>query len=98
MHANEIGHLNLNCDHVIHNSKSNSVKIIGFSSSSLFCSKRGYSPKLAGKDLHDLSPEQTRRVNQQIDFCSDFYSLGIIFYCSLAGKHPFQSPNTMEIV
>ncbi|MGI6629778.1 MAG: AAA family ATPase [Bacillota bacterium] len=38
-----------------------------------------------------VSPEQTGRINRQVDERSDFYSLGVIFYRLLTGKLPFQA-------
>jgi len=98
MHANKICHLNLTCDHIILDSVSNSIKMIGYGSSSSFSSKRNHNPKLGGKDARYISPEQTGRVNRDVDFRSDFYSLGVIFYRLLAGRYPFDGQSTMKIV
>ncbi|MES2026585.1 MAG: AAA family ATPase [Pseudomonadota bacterium] len=44
------------------------------------------------------SPEQTGRMNRQVDYRSDYYSLGIVFYELLSGHLPFESDNVMELV
>ncbi len=49
-------------------------------------------------ELNYISPEQTGRTNQVIDYRSDFYSLGIIFYEMLAGKLPFACNSAAEIL
>jgi len=49
-------------------------------------------------DLDYISPEQTGRTNQVIDYRSDYYSLGIIFYEMLAGKLPFVSNSSSELL
>ena len=49
-------------------------------------------------DLDYISPEQTGRTNQVIDYRSDYYSLGIIFYEMLAGKLPFVSISSSELM
>jgi len=45
-----------------------------------------------------ISPEQTGRMNRQVDYRSDYYSLGVIFYELLTGKLPFESDSAMEII
>ncbi len=45
-----------------------------------------------------MSPEQTGRMNCAVDFRSDLYSLGIVFYEMLTGRPPFQSDDALEIV
>ncbi|MCP4752455.1 MAG: AAA family ATPase [Proteobacteria bacterium] len=50
------------------------------------------SPKDLGEDLYTYtSPEQTGRINWQVDQRSDLYSLGVVFYEMLSGKVPFDS-------
>ena len=98
MHCNKKCHLNLTCDHIILDAESKTVKIIGCGSSSSFCNKQRHCPKLLEKDLRYISPEQSGRVNRDVDYRSDFYSLGVIFYRILAGFHPFESLNEMKIV
>lgn len=45
-----------------------------------------------------ISPEQTGRMNRMVDFRTDFYSLGVIFYELLTGTPPFISENPMELI
>lgn len=54
---NGTSHLKLTYDHIIFNSEINSIKIIGFDSSSLFCNKRSHNQKLLQRDLHHISLE-----------------------------------------
>ena len=98
MHSKKICHLDLTCDHIIFNSVSNSIKIIGCGSSSTFCNKLSYNPKLSERDLRFISTEQTGRVNRDVDFRSDFYSLGIIFYRLLTGYYPFDSEIPSKLI
>ncbi len=41
-------------------------------------------------DLRYIAPEQTGRVNRDVDYRTDLYALGCIFYEILAGKAPFE--------
>ena len=45
-----------------------------------------------------LSPEQTGRVNRSVDYRSDFYALGVLFYELLTGQLPFQGEDPLELV
>ncbi|CAN5399922.1 AAA family ATPase [soil metagenome] len=44
------------------------------------------------------SPEQSGRTNRQIDFRSDYYSLGVILYEMACGLPPFRSSDPMELL
>jgi serine/threonine protein kinase len=45
-----------------------------------------------------ISPEQTGRMNRRVDYRTDFYSLGIVFYELLTGEHPFLSEAPLEML
>ena len=44
------------------------------------------------------SPEQTGRINHRVDFSTDMYSLGIVFYQLLTGELPFKSTDPLELI
>ena len=44
------------------------------------------------------SPEQTGRINYRVDFTTDLYSLGIIYYELLTGTPPFFSSDPLELI
>jgi predicted ATPase/signal transduction histidine kinase len=45
-----------------------------------------------------ISPEQTGRMNRMVDFRTDFYSMGVVFYELLTGTPPFISENPLELI
>lgn len=55
-------------------------------------------PQILEGTLAYISPEQTGRMNCSIDYRTDFYSLGIIFYEMLTGQLPFITSDPMELV
>lgn len=48
--------------------------------------------------LEYMSPEQTGRTNLDVDYRSDFYSLGVTLYELFAGRTPFQSNDPMTLL
>lgn len=52
--------------------------------------------RLAG-NLAYISPEQTGRMDRAIDYRTDFYSLGVVFYELSTGRKPFSSDNPLEL-
>ena len=45
-----------------------------------------------------ISPEQTGRMNRNIDYRTDFYALGVTFYEMLAGQLPFDATDILELI
>ena len=45
-----------------------------------------------------MSPEQTGRINREIDYRTDFYSLGATLYELIAGRPPFPADDPLELV
>ncbi|MDD2761638.1 MAG: AAA family ATPase, partial [Methylomonas sp.] len=57
-----------------------------------------YDPEFVRNTLAYTSPEQTGRINYRVDFSTDLYSLGIVFYELLTGKLPFFSRDPLELI
>ena len=55
-------------------------------------------PPAGCNSLVYISPEQTGRMNRTVDYRTDFYSLGIIFYELLTGQPPFRSDDPLELM
>lgn len=48
--------------------------------------------------LEYISPEQTGRTNLEVDYRSDFYSLGVTLYELFLGAKPFESDDPMALL
>ena len=57
-----------------------------------------YDPDFIRNTLAYTSPEQTGRINYRVDFSTDLYSLGIVFYELLTGQLPFFSHDPLELI
>ncbi|MDD1620963.1 MAG: AAA family ATPase [Methylococcaceae bacterium] len=57
-----------------------------------------YDPEFVRHTLAYTSPEQTGRINYRVDFSTDLYSLGIVFYELLTGALPFFSTDPLELI
>lgn len=53
--------------------------------------------KLEGTLLY-MAPEQTGRMNMNIDYRTDFYALGVTFYEMLTGELPFVYSDPLELL
>jgi predicted ATPase/GAF domain-containing protein len=100
IHAREIIHKDLSPDNILVDRETNSVHIIDFelSTRQQFQSSAFSGVSVIEGTLQYMSPEQTGRMNRIIDYRSDFYSLGIIFYEILTGKKPFEGKDALELI
>lgn len=57
-----------------------------------------YDPNFVAGTLAYISPEQTGRINHRVEFSTDIYSLGIIFYQMLTGRLPFTSTDPLALI
>ncbi len=52
----------------------------------------------AALPLAYTAPEQTGRMNRSVDYRSDFYSMGVVFYELLTGRLPFAGTSSTELI
>jgi predicted ATPase/signal transduction histidine kinase/ActR/RegA family two-component response regulator len=100
IHAAGIVHKNINPSNIIYNRITGQVKIIDFTIATFLThgSAEFNTPNILEGVPAYLSPEQTGRMNRTINYHTDLYSLGVIFYEMLTGKPPFQSRDTMTLI
>ncbi len=100
IHARDIIHKALAPDCVLFDPANGVVSLSGFSIASELDQERQavqISRRLEGP-LPYISPEQTGRMNRDLDYRSDYYSLGVLLFELLIGKRPFQADNILEWV
>jgi len=100
IHTHRIVHRDISSDNVIVNTTTNDVKLIDFDMSKRIEAGEhdlGTTQSLEGT-LHFISPEQTGNLDRPVDYRSDLYSLGVVFYYMLAGRLPFMSSDHREVV
>ncbi|HVJ89279.1 MAG TPA: AAA family ATPase, partial [Labilithrix sp.] len=97
IHAAKIIHKDLKPDNILVEPTSAAVKIMGF----------GLATRTTRDDVDDqasqlvegslpyMSPEQTGRMNRDVDRRSDVYSLGVVFFEMLTGRLPFEAHDAL---
>ncbi|MBD2310070.1 AAA family ATPase [Desertifilum sp. FACHB-1129] len=100
LYQHRVIHKDLKPTNILINPKTQQVKLIDFSIASLLPKETQeiLSTNTLEGTLAYIAPEQTGRMNRGIDYRSDFYSLGVVFYELLTGQLPFQANDPMELV
>lgn len=100
IHKHKIIHKDISPSNILWNIETSEVKLIDFGLATQLAKENPQivPPHLLEGTLYYISPEQTGRMNRTIDYRSDFYSLGVIFYHLFTGILPFDCNEPMEIV
>lgn len=97
LHARGVIHKNLQPKSLLWDEQTSALKLIDLHAASELASERqdaGVAIQLSGA-LPYLSPEQTGRMNRDLDYRSDYYSLGVTLFELLTGSQPFQADDAM---
>jgi len=100
IHAHDIVHKALSPECVLLDPVSCTIALAGFACASELNQERQamqMSRRIEGP-LPYISPEQTGRMNRDLDYRSDYYSLGVLLFELLTGKRPFEADNLLEWV
>ncbi|NOU93814.1 AAA family ATPase [Paenibacillus sp. LMG 31456] len=101
LHHSKNIHLNLTSHAFIVDSENLKVQITDFNDLLHIPADNSYvyEPKMyPDSRLPYMAPEQTGRMNRQVDFRTDIYSIGIVFYEMLTGRLPFLSQDVSELI
>ena len=100
VHAHGVIHKDIKPDNILIHPQTRAVKLGDFGIASRLASEipTAEAPLKMQGTLSYMSPEQTGRMNQPLDYRSDFYSLGVTFFQMLTGRLPFAATDPMEIV
>jgi predicted ATPase/uncharacterized protein GlcG (DUF336 family) len=100
LHSRGLIHKDLKPAHVLVNSATGQVWLMGFGIASRLPRERQAPepPEFIAGTLRYMAPEQTGRMNRSVDARSDLYALGVMLYEMLTGSLPFTASDPMEWV
>ena len=100
VHQHHIIHRDINSHNILVNLQTRQIKIIGFGLASRIDLRVQHlgNPEGLTSSLAYISPEQTGRMNRVVDYRTDLYSLGVVFYEILTGGLPFNNDDPLALV
>ena len=100
LHKTGIIHRDIKPHNILLNPQTFEIKITDFGISSIITGvdDEVYNPQYITGTLPYISPEQTGRMNINVDYRTDLYSLGVTFFEMVTGIIPFQSRDPLETI
>jgi len=100
LHQHHIIHKNIQPENIFINKNSHQIWLIDFRFATVLPKEKPHilNPDTIEGELAYMSPERTGRMERAIDYRTDFYSLGVLFYQMLTGHLPFESSDPLELV
>lgn len=95
IHALNVIHRDIKPGNIIVNQRTKDVKLIDFDVALDLSEPRREDRDTFEGSLPYMSPEQTGRMNRELDYRADYYSLGITLFELLTGTLPFKASDTM---
>jgi predicted ATPase/class 3 adenylate cyclase/predicted Ser/Thr protein kinase len=101
LHKENIFHTRLHPSNILIENKTGKVFLIDFGSATPLNTLAVSTAALPEKEtdvLKYIAPEQTGRINRNIDNRADLYSVGVILYRLFTGELPFESNDGPELI
>lgn len=100
LHRGGVIHKNINPSSILVDPEGSACQLIDFSEATRLSRERpaASASSQLGARLVYVSPEQTGRLNRTVDWRSDLYSLGVVFYEMLTGRPPFVADDSIALV
>lgn len=100
IHRQHVIHKDLHPGNILIHPQTMQVQITDFDLSSLLSREQPavQPPSTLEGVLGFISPEQTGRMNRSIDYRTDFYTVGVLFYRLLTGRMPFAEDSPIAMV
>lgn len=100
LHQQNITHNDIQPDNLFIDKRTKEIWVVDFRFASVLQKEK---PKIVNlhiseESLRYMSPEYTGRMNRDIDYRTDLYSLGVLFYKMLTRRFPFESSDPIELV
>lgn len=100
IHRRNIVHRDISDSNLLYDFESKKCYVVDFSLAAAIDRQKTIprNPELLEGTLAYISPEQTGRMNRDIDYRTDFYSLGVLLYRAITGQLPFTMKNPFQLV
>jgi len=100
LHSQKILHANIHPGAILSGPEAQNVWITGFDRAVRLDTgaQDSTSYSLSKGHLAYIAPEQTSRMDAIVDYRSDLYSMGVLFYQLLTGRLPFRTEEPLELV
>jgi predicted ATPase len=100
LHRRGIIHKDVNPNNILVDPASSRVTLTDFGIATRLASEQQppTHPHLLEGTIAYLSPEQTGRMNRDVDYRTDLYSLGVTLYEMLTARLPFEGSDPLELI